>query len=96
MSARKTRLSVTMDPDVADYAEGLVEASKAASVSAVFAVTIFWGTVTIVACRPRPALRAWLPGLARPERAGAAGRGLRVRHCGPTADGRSGPAGHRR
>jgi len=36
MSDRKTRLTVTVDPHLAAYAEQLVEAGKAASVSAVF------------------------------------------------------------
>lgn len=35
MSERKTRLTVTIDPDLAAYAERLVEAGKASSVSAV-------------------------------------------------------------
>jgi len=35
MSDRKTRLTVTIDPHLAAYAEQLVEAGKAASVSAV-------------------------------------------------------------
>lgn len=36
MSDRKTRLTVTVDPYLAAYAEQLVEAGKAPSVSAVF------------------------------------------------------------
>jgi Arc/MetJ-type ribon-helix-helix transcriptional regulator len=36
MSDRKTRLTVTVDPHLAAYAEQLVEAGKAPSVSAVF------------------------------------------------------------
>ena len=36
MSDRKTRLTVTVDPPLAAYAEQLVEAGKAPSVSAVF------------------------------------------------------------
>jgi Arc/MetJ-type ribon-helix-helix transcriptional regulator len=36
MSDRKTRLTVTVDPRLAAYAEQLVEAGKAPSVSAVF------------------------------------------------------------
>jgi Arc/MetJ-type ribon-helix-helix transcriptional regulator len=36
MSDRKTRLTVTVDPHLAAYAEHLVEAGKAPSVSAVF------------------------------------------------------------
>lgn len=36
MSASKVRLTVTIDPHLAAYAERLVEAGKAASVSAVF------------------------------------------------------------
>lgn len=36
MSDRKTRLTVTVDPHLAAYAEQLVEAGKASSVSAVF------------------------------------------------------------
>jgi Arc/MetJ-type ribon-helix-helix transcriptional regulator len=36
MSDRKMRLTVTVDPHLAAYAEQLVEAGKAASVSAVF------------------------------------------------------------
>jgi Arc/MetJ-type ribon-helix-helix transcriptional regulator len=36
MSGRKTRLTVTVDPRLAAYAEQLVEAGKAPSVSAVF------------------------------------------------------------
>jgi Arc/MetJ-type ribon-helix-helix transcriptional regulator len=36
MSERKTRLTVTVDPHLAAYAEQLVEAGKAPSVSAVF------------------------------------------------------------
>ena len=36
MSERKTRLTVTIDPHLAAYAEQLVEAGKAPSVSAVF------------------------------------------------------------
>jgi len=35
MSERKTRLTVTIDPHLAAYAERLVEAGKASSVSAV-------------------------------------------------------------
>lgn len=35
MSERKTRVTVTIDPHLAAYAEGLVEAGKAPSVSAV-------------------------------------------------------------
>jgi Arc/MetJ-type ribon-helix-helix transcriptional regulator len=36
MSDRKTRLTVTVDPHLAAYAERLVEAGRAPSVSAVF------------------------------------------------------------
>jgi Arc/MetJ-type ribon-helix-helix transcriptional regulator len=36
MSHRKTRLTVTIDPHLVAYAEQLVEAGKASSVSAVF------------------------------------------------------------
>jgi Arc/MetJ-type ribon-helix-helix transcriptional regulator len=36
MSDRKTRLTVTVDPHLAAYAEQLVETGKASSVSAVF------------------------------------------------------------
>ena len=36
MSARKTRLTITVDPQLSAYAEQLVEAGRAASVSAVF------------------------------------------------------------
>jgi Arc/MetJ-type ribon-helix-helix transcriptional regulator len=36
MSDRKTRLTVTIDPHLVAYAEQLVEAGKASSVSAVF------------------------------------------------------------
>jgi Arc/MetJ-type ribon-helix-helix transcriptional regulator len=36
MSDRKTRLTVTVDPHLSAYAEQLVEAGKAPSVSAVF------------------------------------------------------------
>ena len=35
MSERKTRVTVTIDPDLAAYAEQLVKAGKASSVSAV-------------------------------------------------------------
>lgn len=35
MSERKTRVTVTIDPHLADYAERLVESGKAPSVSAV-------------------------------------------------------------
>jgi Arc/MetJ-type ribon-helix-helix transcriptional regulator len=36
MSERKTRLTITVDPHISAYAEQLVEAGQAASVSAVF------------------------------------------------------------
>jgi Arc/MetJ-type ribon-helix-helix transcriptional regulator len=36
MSDKKTRLTITVDPRLSDYAEQLVQAGKAPSVSAVF------------------------------------------------------------
>jgi major membrane immunogen (membrane-anchored lipoprotein) len=36
MSARKTQLTITVDPHVSAYAQHLVESGKATSVSAVF------------------------------------------------------------
>jgi Arc/MetJ-type ribon-helix-helix transcriptional regulator len=36
MSTRKARLTITVDPHLSDYAERLVEAGHAASVSSVF------------------------------------------------------------
>ncbi len=54
MSERKTRLTVTVDPRVAAYAERLVEAGRAESVSAVVNVAL-WDQLA----KDRRAARLW-------------------------------------
>jgi hypothetical protein len=64
MSENKTRVTVTVDPRIAAYAEQLVETGKADSVSAVFN-----GALNAQRRRDARARRAWRELVAKADRA---------------------------